>query len=103
MFAVIDGVLVTAPKSPRLLPGITRDLIIELAAENNIPHAERDFTEAELLNASEVWLSSSTKEVLPVVTLNGKPVANGESGPIWEQMIDLYQDCKVKLRSGEFR
>jgi len=83
------------------LPGITRDLILELAAENNIVFEERDYTEDELLNASEIWFSSSTKEILPVVELNGKPVANGESGPIWEKMIDIYQACKVKLRSGE--
>lgn len=101
VFAVIDDVLVTAPSGTRLLPGITRDLIIELAAENNITYEERDFTEEELLSASEIWFSSSTKEVLPVVLLNGKPVANGQSGPIWERMIDIYQAYKVKLRSGE--
>ncbi len=101
VFAVINDVLVTAPSGTRLLPGITRDLIIELAAQHNIPYEERDFTEAELLSASEIWFSSSTKEILPVVELNGKPVANGKSGPIWEKMIDIYQDYKIKLRSGE--
>ena len=101
VFAVIDNVLVTAPAGAKLLPGITRDLIVELAAKNNILCEERDFSEAELLSASEIWFSSSTKEILPVVELNGKPVANGKSGPIWEQMIDIYQTCKVKLRSGE--
>ncbi|MCW9047781.1 MAG: D-amino acid aminotransferase [Gammaproteobacteria bacterium] len=101
VFAVIDDVLVTAPMGNRLLPGITRDLIIELAAANNINYEERDFTEQELLAASEIWFSSSTKEILPVVELNGKPVANGQSGPIWEKMIDIYQAYKVKLRSGE--
>ncbi|MCW8934690.1 MAG: D-amino acid aminotransferase [Gammaproteobacteria bacterium] len=101
VFAVIDDVLVTAPMGNRLLPGITRDLILELAAENNINYEERDFTEQELLTASEIWFSSSTKEILPVVELNGKPVANGQSGPIWEKMIDIYQACKAKLRSGE--
>jgi len=101
VFAVINDVLVTAPSGSRLLPGITRDLIVELAREHNIPCEERDFTEAELLSASEIWLTSSTKEILPVVELNGKPVANGKSGPIWDKMIDIYQACKVKLRSGE--
>lgn len=101
VFAVINDVLVTAPTGTRLLPGITRDLIIELAAENGVAYEERDFTEAELLSASEIWFSSSTKEIMPVVTLNGKPVANGQSGPIWEKMIDIYQAYKVKLRSGE--
>jgi len=103
VFAVINNVLVTAPSGTRLLPGITRNLITELAAENNIPCEERDYTEDELLNASEIWFSSSTKEILPVVKLNGKPVANGKSGPIWEKMIDIYQAFKAKLRSGELR
>ena len=101
VFAVINDVLVTAPSGARLLPGITRDLIVELAREHNIPCEERDFSEAELLSASEIWLTSSTKEILPVVVLNGKPVANGKSGPIWDKMIDIYQACKVKLRAGE--
>ncbi len=103
VFAVINDVLVTAPTGPRLLPGITRDLVIELAAEHNIACEERDFSEQELLSASEIWFTSSTKEILPVVKLNGKPVANGQSGPIWEKMIDIYQACKIKLRSGESR
>ena len=101
VFAVIDDVLVTAPTGSRLLPGITRDLIIELAVENDIKCEERDFTEDELLSASEIWFTSSTKEILPVVELNGDAVANGQSGPIWEKMIDIYQAYKVKLRSGE--
>jgi len=101
VFAVIDDVLVTAPTGSQLLPGITRDLIIELAAENNISFEERDFTEKELLSASEIWFTSSIKEILPVVELNGKAVANGQPGPIWEKMIDIYQAYKVKLRSGE--
>ncbi|HED33003.1 MAG TPA: D-amino acid aminotransferase [Gammaproteobacteria bacterium] len=100
VFAVIEGVLVTAPIGPRLLPGITRDLIIELARENGIACEERDFTEQALLGASEIWFSSSTKEILPVVELNGRPVANGQSGPIWEKMIDIYQANKEALRNG---
>ncbi len=101
VFAVINDVLVTAPTGTQLLPGITRDLIIELAVKNNISYEERDFTEQELLMASEIWFTSSTKEILPVVELNGNLVANGKSGPIWEKMIDIYQTYKIKLRLGE--
>ncbi len=101
VFAVINGVLVTAPVGPRLLPGITRDLVIELAATNNIAYEERDFTENELLSASEIWFTSSIKEILPVVKLNGKLVANGQFGPMWGRMIELYRAYKLKLQSGE--
>ncbi|VAW64381.1 D-alanine aminotransferase [hydrothermal vent metagenome] len=100
VFAVINNVLVTAPIGPQLLPGITRDLIVELGAKNNIAVEEREYTEEELLSASEIWFSSSTKEILPVVELNGKPVANGRPGPMWEKMIDLYQANKENLRNG---
>jgi len=100
LFAVINGVLVTPPTGPCLLPGITRDLIIELAEEHNIAYEEREMDEAELDSASEIWLTSSTKEILPVVELDGKPVENGESGPIWEKMIDIYQAYKAELRKG---
>lgn len=100
VFLVIEGVLVTPPTGPNLLPGITRDLVIELARDNGIPVEEREVDEAELLKASEIWLTSSTREILPVVELNGKPVENGRSGPIWERMIDIYQAYKSKLREG---
>ncbi|VAW62480.1 D-alanine aminotransferase [hydrothermal vent metagenome] len=98
VFAVINNVLVTAPTGIHLLSGITRDLIIELADKNNMTCEERHFTEQELQDASEIWLCSSTKEILPVVSLNGKPVANGKSGPIWEKMIDIYQAYKAEWR-----
>jgi len=100
LFIVADGVLVTPPTTNCLLPGITRDLILELAQQNNIHYAERDITETELRSASEIWLSSSTREILPVIELNGEPVANGQSGPIWEKMIDIYQQYMAELRQG---
>ena len=101
IFIVKNSILITPPISPLLLPGITRDLVLDLARENNIPSEEREITEDELRDASEIWITSSTKEVVPVVELDGKPVGNGQYGPIWESMIDIYQACKTKLRQGE--
>lgn len=98
LFAVIDGVLITPPTGTCLLPGITRDLILELAHKHNIPCEERIIKDTDLDKASEIWLTSSTKEILPVIELDGKPVENGQSGPIWEQMIDIYQAYKAELR-----
>ena len=100
LFAVIDGVLVTPPTGPCLLPGITRDLILELAQKHKINAEERIIKDSELDKASEIWLTSSTKEILPVIELDGKPVENGLPGPIWEQMIDIYQAYKAELRKG---
>ena len=100
LFAVIDGVLVTPPTGPCLLPGITRDLILELAQKHKINAEERIIKDSELDKATEIWLTSSTKEILPVIELDGKPVENGRPGPIWEQMIDIYQAYKAELRKG---
>lgn len=94
VFAVIDGVLVTPPKGPRLLPGITRDLILELAAAHGIAWREADITHAALSSAAEVWLTSSTREILAVTTLDQRPVGNGKPGPVYQRMLALYQDYK---------
>lgn len=100
VFIVKDGVLITPPTSHCLLPGITRDLILELAQKNQVPCVERDISAQELATADEVWLTSSTREIMPVIELDGQPVANGEAGPIWEKMIDIYQQYKAELRLG---
>ena len=100
LFAVLDGELRTPPKGPRLLPGITRDVILELAAANGIPHREADIRAEDLAHASEVWVTSSTREILPVTTLDGKAVGNGRPGPVFRRMYDLYQANKAKLRGN---
>ena len=102
LFIVKEGTLVTPPKGPQLLPGITRDLVLELAADAGLPHREGDIFEAELRDADEVWLTSSSREVMPVTRLNGKPVADGRPGPLWRHMMGLYQEYKTQLQKGEF-
>lgn len=94
LFIVKDGALLTPPKGPRLLPGITRDLIMELAAQHRVPQREATITADDLAQADEVWLSSSTKEILPVTRLDDRPVGNGRPGPLWQRMIAWYQDYK---------
>ncbi len=101
VFIVKNAVIITPPTGPCLLPGITRDLILELAEQHKMPFEVRDVDEKELDEAEEIWLTSSTKEILPVVELDGKSVENGQAGPIWEKMIDIYQAYKSKLRQGQ--
>jgi D-alanine transaminase len=96
-YAVIDGVVFTAPKDEKVLPGITRDLIIELAAQADMPLHERAVSESALRNADEIWISSSTKEVVPVTLLDGEIVGNGKPGPIWQQMHALFQQYKQEV------
>lgn len=101
VFTVTGGMLHTPPNSPALLPGITRDLILELAARHSIPFREADITTAELFAADEVWLTSSTREISPVTRLDDTVISTGRPGPLWRHMISLYQDYKAAIRSGE--
>ena len=100
LFAVLDGVLLTPPKGNDILPGITRDLVVEIAQDNHIPLEQRKILEDELHHAEEVWLTSSTREVLPVIELDGKTVGQGQPGTLWVKMNALYQERKELLRKG---
>jgi D-alanine transaminase len=100
IFIVSDGILITPPNGPALLPGITRDLILELAANNAIPYREADIPLDELLSADEIWLTSSTREISPVIRLDDRTVGEGSPGPVWKHMITLYQEYKEALRAG---
>ncbi len=98
IFAVKGGVIITPPKTNFILPGITYDVVIELARANRLPLEIRQVSEAEVRDADELWLTSSTKEVLSISTLDGKPVGHGEGagkpGPVAARMYQLYQDFK---------
>lgn len=100
LFIVKDGVMITAPRSNHLLAGITRDLVVELAEKNNRPFEVRPIAEAELSSADEIWLTSSTREIAPVLKLNGKLVGDGKAGECWRVMINLYQQYKQVLRNS---
>lgn len=101
LFIVKDGVIKTPPKGPFLLPGITRDLVLELAQANQLACQETHFSPIELKQADEIWLTSSTKEILPVTQLDGQAISNGKPGPIWQQMHQLYQAKKQALIAGQ--
>lgn len=100
VFMVRDGVIKTPPKGPFLLPGITRDLVLELAQTHGLAQQECEFGPAELASADEIWLSSSTKELLPVTRLDAAAVGTGRPGPVWQRMHELYQDYKRALIAG---
>jgi len=97
VFVVKDGAVAAPPQDNLILLGITYDLVTKLAAEGAVRLEIRPVTEAELRSADEVWLTSSTKEVLAVTTLDGKPVGNGKPGPVFRRMHSLYQEHKAHL------
>lgn len=100
VFIVSDDTIKTPPKGARLLPGITRDLIVELAHSHNLPIQEVNFSRQELASAEEIWISSSTKEIMPIVNLDHKIVGNGHPGPMARKLFDIFQDYKHELRSA---
>lgn len=94
VFVVKAGVILAPPKNNLVLPGITYDVVIELAQAHGLPLEVRQIAEPEVRAADEIWVTSSTKEVLAVTTLDGKPVGDGKPGPLFRRMHQLYQDFK---------
>jgi len=94
VFVVRDGVLLTPPKDNLVLPGITYDVVLEIARAREFQIEVRPVDETEVRTADEIWVTSSTKEVLAVTTLDGKPVGDGRPGPLFRRMHALYQQFK---------
>jgi D-alanine transaminase len=102
VFIVKRGVIQAPPKTNLILPGITYDVVVELARANALPLEFRDVTEAEVRAADEVWVTSSSKEILAIVELDGKRIGDGRPGPVFRRMYQLYQEFKQKvMRAGK--
>ena len=97
VFVVRKETIYTPPKGHQLLPGITRDLVVELAQQHNLACEEREIPAEWLDDADEIWLSSSMKDVLPVTHINGQVVGDGKPGPVWKKMLQLFQAYKESL------
>jgi D-alanine transaminase len=94
VFVIRNGVLLAPPKDHLVLPGITYDVVLEIARAREFEVEVRAVTEAEVRSADEIWVTSSTKEVLAVSTLDNKPVGDGKPGPLFRRMHALYQQFK---------
>jgi len=96
VFAVLGTSVVTPSKGPEILSGITRDVLLEALRAAKVPVQERRLTLNELRSAEEIWLTSSTREVLPVTKLDGDPVGSRKPGALWKKAYALFQDAKRK-------
>lgn len=101
VFVVLGDSVYTPPKSTHILGGVTRDLLLELAGSAGVDCREEPVTEAQLRDAREIWVTSSTREVVAVTRLDGEPVGEGVPGPLWERIHGLYQDFKARLIRGD--
>lgn len=97
IFIVKAGVIYAPAPSPLMLTGITYDLLIELAQQHQLPLQLGTVTQAMLRQADEVWLTSSSKEILAIVNLDGQAVGNGQVGPIYKKMLGFYQEFKTTV------
>ena len=94
VFITKNNCIYTHPKSPMILPGITREKAIECAKTNDISVEESSFTTQQLMEADEVWITSSTREIVPITSIDGSQISNGRAGPIWSIVYDEYQSLK---------
>jgi D-alanine transaminase len=97
VFVVRGGKLLAPPKNNLILPGITYDVVLELAAAKGIAVELRAIPEREVRGADELWVTSSSKEVLAVATLDGKPVGDGKPGPMFRTVHQAFQEFKRKV------
>jgi len=97
VFVVRNGKLLGPPKNHLILPGITYDVVLELAAAKGIAVELRAIPEQEVRSADELWVTSSSKEVLAVATLDGKAVGGGRPGPVFRTLHQAFQEFKRKV------
>jgi D-alanine transaminase len=102
LFAVLDDTLVTYPVCNYILPGITRALVLELARELGIPAAEAPLYVERLDDVTELFLSGTTTEVMPISTLDGVPVGHGGRGPITQRLQGAYTE-RARRTAGATR
>ena len=97
LFIVRDGILKSRPADNRILSGITRKHVIELAGKNKIPYRNEIFYKEDLMDASEVFITGTTSEVTPIVEIDGKKVGTGKTGEITDKLIHAYHDMTRNL------
>lgn len=95
VFIVKSGKVMTPPLSNAILPGITRATVIEILKNQNIPFEESSIKEADLRMADEIWVTSSTREVVPISSLDSKKLEGPLYNKIWEKIFTAYQEVKT--------
>jgi D-alanine transaminase len=101
VFVVKGGRVLAPPQDNLILLGITYEILEDLAREGEIGLDVRPVREAEVRDADEIWVTSSSKEVVAVTTLDGKPVGDGKPGPVFRRMHALFQQYKAKHAGAE--
>lgn len=101
LFIVEKGCIITPQVSKEILSGTTRQFVLELAKRHGVPFKEENISYQRLLVADEIWISSSTRAVLPVVEVDIHKVGNGQKGDLWKKMFELFVCHQKALMTGE--
>jgi D-alanine transaminase len=96
-YIVKNGVIATPPKDHFILPGITLDVVFDIVKRGNLPIEVREITQGEVFGADEVWVTSSSKEIVAIVDVDGKRIGTGKPGPVFRKAWQLYQDFKNEV------
>jgi len=96
IFLVAEGILITPSVESGILPGITREAVLELAGDLGIETVEREIPEADLFQAEEAFLTTSVREVVPITSVNGKPVGSGKPGTVTKRLMAAYKELVEK-------
>jgi branched-chain amino acid aminotransferase len=91
LFVVHGGRVITPPVSEGLLPGITRAFVLELCGSLGVPCAEEVLDDDDLAGADEAFLTSTTREIVPIVAVDRAPIGNGRPGPVVRQLLEAYR------------
>jgi D-alanine transaminase len=96
VLTVQEGTVVAPPKDNLILPGITYDAALAFCADAGVPFEIRPIKREEALAADELWLSSSTKEVLAITRVDGQPFGGGAPGPVFKRVYAAFQAGKLR-------
>ena len=99
-FAVLDGIVTTHPATNCILHGITREYVLELCRELEVPVAERPIQLEELARAEEAFFTGTTTEVRPTVRIDGRPVGDGRVGPVVKRLMKAFQEGVERAPAG---
>ena len=92
VFIVSKNHIHTPPKDGSVLPGITRDLVVELVNQSKFECDESIISIDDLISAEEIWITSSNLGIAPVIIIDGHQVGDGKPGHVWKAVNDIYQD-----------
>jgi len=91
LFIVKDGEVLTPPLDAGLLPGITREFVLEIGRDQGVPVRETVLHDADLFGADEAFLTSSTRELVPIVQADDRRIGDGTPGPVTRSLLDRFR------------